>query len=131
MIKVLYGIWILIPVGFAVLALYSKLEQISHKDKPLTREPLDLIKQAAFTGLCVIIAFGVEFYFIEDSIMPLLPSIIPKGLIQVMLLPVILYIAAMIIGGAKPIRIQKVSTHDQRREQANQPAKQKKKRKKS
>jgi len=127
----LYVIWALVPIGFFTMALWSKLEQVSHKDKMPTREAADLSKQGIFTLVCVLAAFIIDIYFVAD-IEPLLPTFIPLGFVKIMLLPVILYLGGMALGGSNPIRITKVHVHEQTRQKgpSQSSGKKKKKRKK-
>lgn len=104
----LYILWILVPLTYFLLALWSRLEQSTQikKGKKRSKEASDLISQAYFVSGCSLATFLIDKYFIHQ-VEPFLPSFIPLGFVQIMLLPVVLYIGGMLVGGSKPIRIEK------------------------
>jgi hypothetical protein len=102
---ILYIIWILLPLMFFSLALWSKLEQISGKPK---RDHVgDLVTQGFFVLICVIISFGIDYYFLPSLYAFIAIPWIPLGFYQVLLLPVVLFIAGKITGPSMDIRITK------------------------
>lgn len=105
MVTVLYIIWFLIPSLFFVIGLWSKLEQLSGKGR--RENPGDFFRQGFFVLVCVLVCVGIDTYVLADIIDFLLPDILPLGFYQALLLPVVLYIAALIIGPSTPILISK------------------------
>lgn len=108
----LYAIWFAIPVFFFLAALWSKLEQIGKS--PRRQNPGDLLRQGTFMLGCVIVAILLDQYALPE-VGDALPSWLPLGVVQVLLLPVVLLIAAKLVGGAKPIKIEKAPRPSQRR----------------
>jgi len=104
----LYIIWLLVPLIFFLLALWSKLEQgtKASKGKKVNKEPGDLFRQAIFVSGCSVITFLVD-YLLTEKIAEILPAMVPIAFFQLMLLPIILYLGAITVGGSKPIRIKK------------------------
>lgn len=102
----IYTIWFLIPTIFFTIALWSKLEQLSGRER---RENVkDYVSQGAFVLLCVLVSVIIDQYVLEDIayfIASFLPFDAPVGFFQVMLLPVVLYAGAFIIGPSKAILI--------------------------
>lgn len=76
------------------------------KGKQASKEPADLLRQAFFVSGCSLVTFLIDYLF-SESVSELLPSFIPIEFVQLMILPVVLYIAALTVGGSKPIRIKK------------------------
>ena len=102
---VLYGFWILLPASFFIIALWSKLEQLSGRDK---REVIgDYLKQGVFTGACVGLSILIDQTVLESFVSGVLADMVPLGFCRFMLLPVTLVIGAKVVGGSKPIRIER------------------------
>ena len=114
---VLQVIWWLFPVSFILLALWAKLEKISHKGNKGTEDIASYLRQAVFLTVCAGVTTLVDLYILEPEIKPLLPEIVPFELCQIVLFPFILWIVAMITGGTKPIKIEKISHVSKRRDQ--------------
>ena len=102
MITVIYAIWFIIPAFFFAMALWAKLEQLSKS--PKKHDPSDFMKQGFFVLICALIAWVVDQYVLQPNAANLFPDLIPLALLQVLLLPAILSVAAMLTGGMKPIR---------------------------
>lgn len=102
----LWIIWILVPVTYLLMAVWAKLEQIGKKSRKHPREAGELFRQAVFTSACVAIAFFIDIFMLEQAIEPLLPSFLPIGIVKILLLPIILYLAALMVGGKKQVRIE-------------------------
>ena len=101
----IYILWGLLTLFFFGMALYGRLEQLSGKGKH--ERPGDLFKQGLFVLLCVGISVAIDQYFLEDLVSGFSPTWIPYPFYQVMLLPIVLYIAARVIGPTKTIAISK------------------------
>lgn len=112
----LYCIWIGFPVLFLLIALWSKLEQktIQKAGKRENKEPGDILKQFFFVSGCSLVVFLLDRYLSNSVVAPMLPSFIPLPMYRLLLYPVVLYLAAVSVGGSKPIRITK-SSHPSRR----------------
>ena len=87
------------------MALWAKLEQWS--DSAKKQNPGDFMRQGVFVLVCVLIAVAIDQYALEAVITPITPDFIPLGFYQVMLLPVVCLLAAMLTGPSKAIRISK------------------------
>lgn len=114
---VLYFVWFLVPLFFFGVALWSKLETVGGKQRH--ERPGDNLKQAFFVLVCVLISIGIDQWALEDIATTLsfgdLLSL-PLGFYQIMLLPVVMYAGALLVGGSKPIRITKVTHTDAARQ---------------
>ena len=112
----LYIVWFALPLFFFGVALWSKLEQLSGKSK--RENPMDFVKQGGFVLLCAIICFLIDRYVISTLGINSLPSWLSLNLIRALLLPLVLYVAAVIIGPTKEIRIEKAA-HPSERQRRN------------
>jgi hypothetical protein len=101
----LYIIWGLVPLFFFLMALWSVLEKFSGKKKH--ERPGDLFKQGLFVLFCVLLSIAIEHYLLPTIADSVSFGYIPYGVFQLTLLPLVLYIAAKIIGPTKPIQITK------------------------
>ena len=103
-----YIIWTLIPLGFLLAALWAKLESMgSSASQKRAKEAVDLFKNFLFLAACCGITFLIDINFSKQIVEPLMPSFVPLGMFRVLLLPIVLYIGALLLGGSKPIRIKK------------------------
>ena len=102
MITVIYAIWFIIPAFFFALALWARLEQLSKS--PKKQSPGDFVKQGIFVLGCSIVAWLFDQYVMQPNPELFLPDLVPLWLLELLLLPVVLSLAAMLTGGLKPIR---------------------------
>lgn len=119
MLTALYIIWFGIPVIFFLMALWIMLEKLSGKQR--RERSISYLSQGIFVLVCSLISFVIERYFLMGVVEAVFGDLIPYGFFQVILLPVILYIAAMIIGPSKAIVIGKAPRPTQRWRQGNRP----------
>ena len=101
----LYVIWFLIPAFFFLMALWSLLERWSGRPKKENSE--DFAKQGAFVLVCVVACVLLDQYAIEAFHREFLQGLVPLGFLQVILLPVVFFIGAKLIGPSQEIRISK------------------------
>ncbi|NMC62178.1 MAG: hypothetical protein GYA55_03325, partial [SAR324 cluster bacterium] len=71
--------------------------------------PGDFLKQGSFVLACAIICFLVDRYMLSKLAEEELPFGIPLLFIQIVLFPLVLYLAALVIGPTKAIRIEKAA----------------------
>lgn len=100
----LYLIWFAGPVIFLVMALFSKLEQLSGKARQ--GETHTYLRQGLFVFACALISWLIDQYLLEDLVQSYLDPFIPLILAQIILFPIILFAGSLLIGGSKPIQIQ-------------------------
>ena len=101
----LYLLWFLLPTFFFGIALWSKLEQLSNKHK---RENAgDFFRQGIFVSVCVLLSMLIDQYVLEGIGTTWSPDFIPLGFYQVLLLPLALYLAAMLVGPSKAVTASK------------------------
>jgi hypothetical protein len=100
---VLYTIWGLLPLGFLGMALWSFLERMGGKAQ--VNDDASLFRQFLFVLGCVLLAVAIDQYALEWIVSDLLSKILPLGVFQVALLPLILFLGAIIIGPSEEIRI--------------------------
>jgi hypothetical protein len=101
--SILYIVWFSIPSLFFLLALWIKLERVSGRTK--TENPKDLFNQGLFTLGCVFTAVFVDKFFLPSIVEMIGLDLFPLGFYQVFLLPLILLLAAKIVGPSKSILI--------------------------
>ena len=115
---VFYTIWGLIPLIYFLLVLFSRLEQSSHvsKGKKRSREASDLFRQALFVTACALVTFLIDYFFVDQGMLEdLLPEFVPLGFIKLILFPIVLMVLGKLVGGSKPIRIEKAPRPTSRR----------------
>ncbi|MCB0352920.1 MAG: hypothetical protein KDD64_05320 [Bdellovibrionales bacterium] len=115
---VFYTIWGLIPLVYFLLVLWSRLEQSTHvrKGKKASRESSDLFRQAIFVSACALVTFLVDYFFVDQGLVEdILPEFVPLGFIKLILFPIVLMVLGKIVGGSKPIRIEKAPRPTSRR----------------
>ena len=103
----IYIVWALIPIGYFLSALWAKLEQMTNQRKKNFREAGDITKQAFVVTGMVGICYLIDIFLMDNTIAPLLPSFVPKEFAELILLPLVMYIGALAMGGTDPIRITK------------------------
>ncbi len=101
--NLLYLIWWLLPLFFFTMALWAKLEQMSNRNKQ--QNPGDFFRQGIFVTIGVLISMWLDSSVLPGLIPAIFPPSIPMGFFQVILLPVVLYLMALIIGPSKEILI--------------------------
>jgi hypothetical protein len=99
----LYIVWFLIPTTFFVLALWSKLEHAS--GQPKHASAADLFNQGIFVLVCVFVAILIDRTMLQSIADAIAPTILPLGFYQAFLLPLVLLIAAKLVGPSKDILI--------------------------
>ena len=100
----LYVIWFLLPIFFFGIALWSKLER--YGSNPPYENIGDYVRQGVFVLACVVLSVLIDQYILEDIVNLLSPTWIPLGLYQVLLLPIVLLVSAVILGPSKAISIK-------------------------
>jgi len=96
---ILYPIWFLLPLIYLLIGLWTWLEKKGRAIKK--QNPGDFFKQGFFITLVVIVCILIDQYLLED-LAAFLPAWIPLLLYRLLLLPLMLYIAALTLGGTKP-----------------------------
>lgn len=107
LVYALYVLWCLLPLFFLTMALWTKLEEISTKQVKSDGAG-DFFRQGIFVLICVIISFGIDFTMLESLVAPF-TDFVPIGFFRIALLPSVLYLAALVAGPSKAIRITKAS----------------------
>jgi hypothetical protein len=108
---VLLGMWILVPVGFYLLSLWSWLEQstVVRKGKKRNEEPKDLLKQAVFLTIASFVTYLFDLFIIQGgNIDFIFGPWVPKPMVRFFLYPIILYIGAVSFGGTKRPKIDRL-----------------------
>lgn len=104
--SILYLCWFLLPTIFFGAALWTKLESVySGRGRAAAS---DLFKQGVFTLVCVFVAL-----FLDKAVLPSLSGFIgeyvPAAYLRILVLPAVLYAAALAYGPSPAIRISKPS----------------------
>ena len=105
---ILYTVWFLVPGIFFLIALWGRLEQISNRQK--VENPGDFFNQGIFLTGCVVFCVLFDLLILDSLVGSIPQDILPKWFFQVLLLPCVIYIAAIWIGPSKQIRISKAPT---------------------
>lgn len=100
----LYVIWFLLPLFFLLVSLWTFLEKKSGGDSRKDKAS-EFFGQAMFALLCVGIAVAIDQYMLQGFVAAVSPDWIPLGFYQIVLLPFVLYVAALAIGPSKQIFI--------------------------
>lgn len=101
----LYILWFLIPTFFFLTALWTQLERLSGKEAKPTGG--DAFRQGVFVLVCVGVCVAIDQYILGDLVTSFAPDFLPLGFFQAILLPIVLYVAAMMFGGSKEILISR------------------------
>jgi hypothetical protein len=97
-------IWILLPASLFLFALYNWVDSKSRKGKS-SKHSNFLFKQAIFVFFAVIIAFAIDEYLLDLFLEKFVGDIVTRILAQILLLPSILYLLALLVGSGKPVYI--------------------------
>ena len=87
------------------MALWAYLEKVSNKQK--IENPGDFFKQGFFVLVCALVSVLIDQFALESIVETILGDTQSLALWQVLLLPAVLYIAAISIGPSKAIFISK------------------------
>lgn len=101
----LYAAWAACPLLFFGMALWGRLEQASGRAQK--QNPGDFLRQGVFLIICVAAAYLIDAYALERAVTYASPRSIPLWFYRVLLFPLILLVAAMVIGPSKDIKIAK------------------------
>lgn len=104
-------LWLCIPTLYFLIALWSWLEKKGRSVKK--QNPGDFFKQGSFIVVAVAAAFVIDIYFLE-SIVDLLPNLMPLLFYRIVLLPITLFLSSLLIGGSKTQSLKK-KTHARRK----------------
>ena len=100
----IYIVWFAIPLFFFGVTLWAGLEQATAK-KQQRQNTGDFFRQGSFVLGCVLLAVIIDQYWLVQLVETIAPAWLPLLFFQVILLPVILYIGALIVGPSREIRI--------------------------
>ncbi|RMG41568.1 MAG: hypothetical protein D6719_08260 [Candidatus Dadabacteria bacterium] len=86
------------------MALWAKLESLSNKGRK-RKDAGDLARQGVFLSACVAVSIIIDRNVLEQYIMPFMPQFIPLWMLQLFLLPLVMYAGAIISGPSEEIKI--------------------------
>ena len=101
----LYILWFLVPLFFFTMALWAWLERMGNREKK--ENPGDLMRQGVFVLICVLISIFIDQFMLDGVMSTFVGDWVPRGFLQVLLLPLVLLIGAITVGGSKEILIVK------------------------
>ena len=110
-----YLIWGILPSVFLLMALWGWLEGLGSSAKKRTDEVQDLLRQGAFILCCVVVTYGLYRFVVAPYLNPIIEPYVPPFLVQLLLLPLVLYLGALIAGPSKDIKISKAPYPTKRR----------------
>ncbi|NLF25685.1 MAG: hypothetical protein GX589_08540 [Deltaproteobacteria bacterium] len=102
--SIYYTVWLLLPAGFFMVALWAKLEQLGKS--PRRQNPGDFFRQGCFLLGCVIAAIIIDYFLLSQFENAPITTWVPMGVIQFLLLPLVLLIASRLVGGSRQIGIE-------------------------
>jgi hypothetical protein len=102
----IYMVWVLIPTTMFLLAVWDLIDSKARKRKD--RHSVHLIKQSLFVFMAVACASLIDQFLLDFIVESVFIGVVSRSLLLVLLLPLILVIAATVIGPSKPITIGKV-----------------------
>jgi hypothetical protein len=101
----IYVLWSLVPLFFLLTWLWGVLERLGKEEK--RGSSIDAFKQFLFVLFCVAVCIVIDQTILEDVVNSLFADFLPLPVYQVLLLPLILYLGALVIGPSKQILISK------------------------
>jgi hypothetical protein len=102
---VVYLVWFLIPLSIIGIALWNFIE--NKAKKKVDRYSGQLLRQALFTSLCVGVAVLCEQFALDFVMVTVMQGFVPREIILVLLLPLVMVVAATVIGPTAAISITK------------------------
>jgi hypothetical protein len=109
---VIYGIWLLVPLSFFLMALWSLLEGRQRKSR--RSDTGDLFRQGVFLSLAASATILLDLLTL-DLLMGFLEGFVPRGLVEFSLFPLVLIVLAQLYGPSKEIRITSASSRRKKR----------------
>jgi hypothetical protein len=100
----IYGLWLLIPVTYFLIILWSKLENIGKKKKQ--KEIADFFNQLYFVIVTVGVSFLLDIYIVDNIAAMDIFSAFPRNMLRFFVLPCTFMVLSKIIGPSKDIRIK-------------------------
>lgn len=100
----IYIVWFAIPLFFFGITLWAGLEQATAKKKQRENTG-DFFRQGLFVLGCVLVAVMIDQYWLAQLVETTAPDWLPLLFFQVVLLPIVLYLGALIVGPSREIRI--------------------------
>jgi hypothetical protein len=101
----LYTLWFALPCIFFLLALWGTLETIGNRQKKNNSK--ELAKQGLFVLACSCLCVVIDLYILESIVTLINSSWFTLGFAETLILPLVLYIGAKLLGGSEEIRISK------------------------
>ena len=100
---VLYIVWFLVPTLFFILALWSKLEAVGGQTK--RDNAGDMFRQGIFVLGCVLVCVLIDQTVLKNIVESTVGDSLPLGFFQAFLLPLIMLVAAKVLGPSRKILI--------------------------
>ncbi len=98
-----YGIWLLLPIFYFVVALWGKLERSSGERN---RDDLgDYVRNGTVALLAVIVSVGIDRFLLPALDDTLLTDLMPIFFFRVLLYPVVFVLINLALGPSKKIQI--------------------------
>lgn len=99
-LSLLYVIWLLFPLGFFLMALWSFLEKATNR-RPGLQTPGEHFKQGLFVLACVGVCIATDQYLLAQLVEGIANEWLPLPFFQVILLPFVLFVGAKLLGPTK------------------------------
>lgn len=100
----LYAIWFIFPLFFYTLALWGKLERLSGNRN--REDPVDYLRNGSILLLCALASLFFDLYLLDSLLMPIVGELLmPRTFYRIILFPIVLLLAAKILGPSKEIKI--------------------------
>ena len=100
---IVYVVWISIPTVMVCLVLWDLVDNLSKRKKH--KHFFQHLRQVAFVTVAILACVGVDRFFLDTLIQLPFLDWIGRDLFLVLLLPLALFLGALVLGPTKPILI--------------------------
>ena len=105
---ILYTLWILVPIFYFMVILWSKLESLSSSKPP--EDFVNYTRQGVITGCIVIVCIFIDRAILPGLVKAIFGEALPLMFFRIMLLPAVLYLTAKLLGPSKKPEVEEVRT---------------------
>lgn len=109
-----YALWFCLPVTFLLMALWGKLEEIGNRYE--RQNVGDMLRQGIFLLICGVVTLAIDHYFLEQLVTGIgLDALAPMWVFRSMVYPIVIFVAAKLLGPSNEILISKGARPSDRR----------------
>jgi hypothetical protein len=108
---ILYILWFGVPAGYSLVTLWAFLESLGEGKSNRKRETSGLLKQALFLWIMGFTTLFLDRTFVSSQPNALVPELLGNDsavlVFRLLLFPVLVVVAAMLMGGSAPIKLNR------------------------